>query len=512
MAGSKGAGSNGAAMLGGGAVAVGLAILALYFLPRQDFGSDPAPETAVETPVETSSPTAAKSTPPLAAPTATATLQPQPDARANTNEPVAPDAPRFDLIRVEKDGAALIAGLATPGSGVSVLVDTAVVSTVVVDASGSFVALFELPPSAQPRLLTLRMRLPNGQEVVSEEQVILSPDDVMPRVVAALPKVAPKVAPEAGTDSAAVAAPETAAETALAIAPEMAPETGSESTTPAAAAQAPQEAPAAPVVAAETAAPAAILVGPQGVKVLQNAENSDSATLRPVSIDAISYVASGAVLLGGRATAGALIRLYLNGAFLADFPVGADGGWGGVLPDVAAGRYTMRADQIGADGKVTARFETPFQRETRQALAALTLSDPAPDLRPNPAPDPTTAPAVAPTDQAPMPLASTATAGIATAQPEPVAKVPATTSAPLAPGAPTAAAPAAQDTSPTAPPPVSITVQPGFTLWAIARDQFGDGILYVQVYEANKDRIRDPDLIYPGQVFALPSPSGDPSR
>ena len=47
MAGSKGAGSNGAAMLGGGAVAVGLAILALYFLPRQEFGSDPAPEKAV---------------------------------------------------------------------------------------------------------------------------------------------------------------------------------------------------------------------------------------------------------------------------------------------------------------------------------------------------------------------------------------------------------------------------------------------------------------------------------
>ena len=29
--------------------------------------------------------------------------------------------------------------------------------------------------------------------------------------------------------------------------------------------------------------------------------------------------------------------------------------------------------------------------------------------------------------------------------------------------------------------------------------------MYVQVYEANKDRIRDPDLIYPGQVFTIPA-------
>jgi len=48
------------------------------------------------------------------------------------------------------------------------------------------------------------------------------------------------------------------------------------------------------------------------------------------------------------------------------------------------------------------------------------------------------------------------------------------------------------------------TVQPGYTLWAIARNRYGRGILYVQVFEANRDKIRDPDLIYPGQVFQLP--------
>ena len=49
-------------------------------------------------------------------------------------------------------------------------------------------------------------------------------------------------------------------------------------------------------------------------------------------------------------------------------------------------------------------------------------------------------------------------------------------------------------------PATAITVQSGATLWAIARERYGKGTLYVRVFEANRDTI----LIYPGQVFALP--------
>ena len=49
-----------------------------------------------------------------------------------------------------------------------------------------------------------------------------------------------------------------------------------------------------------------------------------------------------------------------------------------------------------------------------------------------------------------------------------------------------------------------VTVQPGNTLWAISRKRYGDGLLYVRVYEANRDKIKDPNLIYPGQLFDLP--------
>jgi nucleoid-associated protein YgaU len=49
-----------------------------------------------------------------------------------------------------------------------------------------------------------------------------------------------------------------------------------------------------------------------------------------------------------------------------------------------------------------------------------------------------------------------------------------------------------------------VIVQPGNSLWRISRRLFGDGFRYVFIYEANKGQIRDPDLIYPGQVFEVP--------
>lgn len=47
-------------------------------------------------------------------------------------------------------------------------------------------------------------------------------------------------------------------------------------------------------------------------------------------------------------------------------------------------------------------------------------------------------------------------------------------------------------------------VQPGNSLWRIARRTYGDGLQYWVIYNQNRNQIRDPDLIYPGQIFALP--------
>jgi len=50
-----------------------------------------------------------------------------------------------------------------------------------------------------------------------------------------------------------------------------------------------------------------------------------------------------------------------------------------------------------------------------------------------------------------------------------------------------------------------VLVQPGNSLWRIARRVYGSGFSYTQIFEANKGRIIDPDLIYPGQVFEIPT-------
>jgi nucleoid-associated protein YgaU len=47
-------------------------------------------------------------------------------------------------------------------------------------------------------------------------------------------------------------------------------------------------------------------------------------------------------------------------------------------------------------------------------------------------------------------------------------------------------------------------VQPGNSLWQIARHTYGSGVRYLIIYSANLAQIRDPERIYPGQVFKLP--------
>ena len=61
-----------------------------------------------------------------------------------------------------------------------------------------------------------------------------------------------------------------------------------------------------------------------------------------------------------------------------------------------------------------------------------------------------------------------------------------------------------QSTHSHAPSAGRVVVQRGNTLWGLARQNYGEGILYVKLFEANQDNIRDPDLIYPGQVFMVP--------
>ena len=51
----------------------------------------------------------------------------------------------------------------------------------------------------------------------------------------------------------------------------------------------------------------------------------------------------------------------------------------------------------------------------------------------------------------------------------------------------------------------TVIIKPGNSLWRIAARVYGSGFRYTEIYKANLDQIRDPDLIYPGQVFKLPA-------
>ncbi|MDN5789131.1 MAG: hypothetical protein L0H65_19180, partial [Pseudorhodobacter sp.] len=157
------------------AAALGIGLIALFLSLRAPL-PEPIPEPAAKAPAPETAPIAeAVPAPKETAPVAAAPPLSAPEPSAANAEP-----PRFDVVRIEKDGAALVAGRAVPGSEVSVLVDGAVVVSLAADGTGGFAAQFTLPQSAKPRLMTLLMRLASGQEIASQEQVVLAPADVVP--------------------------------------------------------------------------------------------------------------------------------------------------------------------------------------------------------------------------------------------------------------------------------------------------------------------------------------------
>jgi len=57
-----------------------------------------------------------------------------------------------------------------------------------------------------------------------------------------------------------------------------------------------------------------------------------------------------------------------------------------------------------------------------------------------------------------------------------------------------------------APPVISYNVVKGDCLWNIAKkkEHYGNGFAWPVIYKANRDKIKNPDLIYPAQVFSIP--------
>lgn len=209
--------------------------------------------------------------------------------------------PSFDVVRINPQGDAVMAGRAAPGSTVTILDGERVIGEVKADENGEWVFVPDegLPPGE--RRLTLRVEDASGKTVGSEDTVVL-------------------IVPQAGKDIAGRPAGADAQALALRLGP-----------------------------------------GGSSATLLQAPSAADEAP--PVSIRAVDYGESGSATVSGRAAPGATIQLYLDNALVGRTQAGADGAWSMVIetpPNAQA--FSLRADEVTQQGQVVARVAVPFTR------------------------------------------------------------------------------------------------------------------------------------------------------
>ena len=438
--------------------------------------------------------------------------------------------PKFDIVRIEIDGSALIAGQAEGRGYVVLSVDGVEQPEARADLNGNgqFVIFAFLPSTADQQSLKLHLYAEDGSgPVASVQTVFVAPATVVSSgsesaAAAVEEEVAASENPEAETEIVSTEAKSTNLEADAAPVAEADAAPGAEEVT---ASKAPEsEAELASTDkgssnAEATSAPATVILADEdGVRVLQDGAPTEVAPA--VTIDTISYSSNGDVILGGRGQAGNFVRIYLDNQPIATSEIAADGYWAVELSDIEPGIYTLRIDELNPSGDVVSRAETPFKREAAEELAELmAVETQAEEPRVEvPSESAVVAKAEAEEAQRPAvvqvepetapekPLAQTVTQVEVNVQPEVAALDGQVEQSSNGGSAVVEELPA--ETAPALRAPSKKfrvrTVQPGSTLWAIAKESYGAGIEYFKVFEANKERIRDPDLIYPGQVFEIP--------
>ena len=203
------------------------------------------------------------------------------------------------------------------------------------------------------------------------------------------------------------------------------------------------------------------------------AENSDGVP----AFDIVRIDPTGEAVIAGRATPGATVELLRNGEVHDRAIADQSGQFALVPPKLPPGNYelTLRAKRL--DGK-----QTTSTQSVAVALESKANEHPVVALiTPNTAtagsvPLPATAPK--PSEALPAPAPRLAASG---------AVLPAKNS----------------PASVVGPRITTATVSRGDSLWRISQRALGGGSRYSNIYRANKDQIRNPNLIYPGQIFVL---------
>lgn len=494
-------------------VLTGLAIVAavgIAGLTREQWMGGPTSVvvTPEPSPAPATTPAPAEIAAPAETPAAPAQTAEAPAAEPAPDLAAQPEVPTFDTVRVEKTGEAVIAGRAEPGSDVVIKLNGQEIGRTTANSEGAFVVVPEQP-------------LPAGSGAITIEA---TGKGVLKAVVSA--QTVAVIVPEGQRQQALVAV----------VSPDQPTRVLQKPQPPAAEAKlaeaAPPEQPAVEQPAVEQ---------PAEQKVEQTPEPApEPAPAKFVSIDAVDYDTFGNIVFSGEGEPGNTARLYVDNKFLGDALVGEDSRWNfSGTADVAQGVHTLRVDGLDSKGVVVNRVEVPFFREAQAKVADVT--PPAAPVAEEPAPveKPAQEPEMAPAETAAVPAEPPAQVVASTEQPaaeppaaeqpavaqpvaeqpaveQPAVEQPAAVAAVQAPAstqetsgqvpeaaAAIAAAPAAE-AAPAAPKEGRIVIQPGNNLWRISRVLYGSGAKFTMLYQANKDQIRNPSRIYPGQVLRTP--------
>ncbi|WP_235897613.1 LysM peptidoglycan-binding domain-containing protein [Neoaquamicrobium microcysteis] len=440
-------------------------------------------------------------------------------------------APGFDLLRVEPDGSVVIAGRAAGDATVEIMQGETVLGAGTAGPEGDFVIVLDDPLAPGDYQLSLRSMSGDVLAVSPETAIVSVPETpdgqvlamveapgapaeliTVPEAPAAAPSEEPEVAGEAPVEAveqpgAAVAegeaavsdeqvasqAEEPAAQEEAAEAPTVETAADEQLAATTKDATATEDAATAPAAGAEPESEAA----PQTDVAAAAPEQPADAGAQPaaegsVVVEAVE-IEGDTVFVAGQASPGRTVRVYANDVLLGDARASAAGRFlVETRRELPVGPYMIRADLLEADGTVVARAAVPFEREPGEAIAA--VAPPAPAQTPQPAQEPA--------EQSP---ASAPQGGEAeTADTQDAGEPEAETDIAAAPAA-DATAPALQRVD------GSVIIRRGDSLWRISRRVYGRGIRYSTIYLANQQQIRNPDMIWPGQVFSVPqeTPEGD---
>lgn len=221
----------------------------------------------------------------------------------------------------------------------------------------------------------------------------------------------------------------------------------------------------------------------------------DASRSADIAIVAVESKESGKLYVSGRSEPGATVKLYLNGSYIASTTASAEGRVAFAIGSgITPGNYRVRLDVVDGAAGLRSRAEGSFSAPALSASASATAAAPS----------------------APDAPGSASVAGLAEAKP--TLDGGRSVGRQLSASAASASGPAPEVSAATIE-PEGVAVVPrigtavvnrGDNLWHISRSTYGQGVRYSKIYDANRDQIRNPAVIFPGQIFVLPkAPSGE---